>query len=195
MTDELSPDAVKILDALIAMADDRIWASELSLFSGGRRIDFWTLEPVRSKHYRTVAYEIKVSRGDFLRDTEEKQAGAILWSDRFWYVTPPGLIAKAELPAWAGLQEFDGKRFSIIRKAPPRVKAEPTWEFVASLIRNSGDCRRDVGLMKAQLAFYQQREERERGRRKIHTDWQMDRWLRRANAAKKEKADVREAAE
>lgn len=91
--------AANILDALIARADDKIWAAELALLGGGRRIDFWTLEPAASAGYRATAYEIKVSLDDFQRDTEEKQAGAISYSDRFFYVTPPGmLMPKFHLP-------------------------------------------------------------------------------------------------
>jgi len=78
----------EILDALIAVSDDKIWASELALLAGGRRVDFWTLEPAASKGFRAQAYEIKISRGDFKRDNEGKQEGALSYADRFWTVTP-----------------------------------------------------------------------------------------------------------
>lgn len=171
----------QILEALVAVSDEKIWATELALLSGGRRVDFWTLEPAASKGFRTSAYEIKISRADYKRDTDEKQSGALRWSDRFWYVTPPGLLTRDELPSWAGLQEWDGKTFRVIRKAPMRTKEAPDWEFVASLLRNSGDCRRDVGLLKAQVAFFMLDAEKNRRIDRQRNDWNMRRWIRRAN--------------
>jgi hypothetical protein len=172
-----------ILDALIATAQDKIWATELALLSGSRRVDFWTLEPAASRGWRAMAYEIKISRGDFKRDTDEKQLGAIRWSDRFWYVTPPGLIDLSELPFYAGLQEWTGERFEIKRKAPKRAKEQPDWDFVVALIRNSGDVRRDVGLLKAQLAFLQQKAERDQAIRRTADRMSMERWIRRAQTS------------
>lgn len=175
--------AADILTALIASSDDKIWASELALLSGSRRIDFWTMEPIPSKGFRASAYEIKISRGDFLRDRNGKQDGALLWSDRFWYVTPPGLLTKIDLPPWAGLQEWDGVRFNVIRKAPPRQRADPTWEFVASLIRNCGDVRRDTDLLKSQIAFYESAMAQRKKMDRMRESFQVDRWKRRAMSA------------
>jgi hypothetical protein len=176
--------ASEILDALIATSDDKIWASELALLAGGRRVDFWTLEPAASRGFRAQAYEIKISRGDFKRDSEDKQEGALSFADRFWYVTPPGLLKKEEIPTWAGLQEWDGKLFNVRRKAPMRQKREPDWEFVVSLLRNSGDQRRDVGLLKAQVAFFQANAEQNRRQRTIAASYQMERWVRKATHAR-----------
>jgi hypothetical protein len=174
--------AADILTALIAVSDAKIWATELALLSGSRRVDFWTLEPVLSKGFRASAFEIKVSRNDFLRDRDGKQDGALKWSDRFWYVTPPGLLTKVDLPEWSGLQEWDGKAFRVVRKAPARLKAEPSWEFVASLIRNSGDCRRDTELLKSQVAFYEAAAERRRHLDKTRNQFQMNKWIRASSA-------------
>ena len=175
--------ATEILDALIAISDDKIWATELALLAGGRRVDFWTLEPAASRGFRAQAYEIKISRGDFKRDSEEKQEGALAYADRFWYVTPPGLIEKAEIPVWAGLQEWDGKLFHVRRKAPMRAKRDPDWEFVVSLLRNCGDQRRDIGLLKAQVAFFQANAEQSRRQKNLVANIQMERWKRRAATA------------
>lgn len=149
--------AEDILTALKAASDDKIWATELALFGTSRRIDFWTLAPTASQHFRACAHEIKISRADYRRDNEDKQAGALQFSDRFWYVTPPGLLSPDELPAWAGLQEWDGRHFAVRRKAPRRQRAEPTWEFIVSLMRNCGESRRDVGLLKSENAFLKYR--------------------------------------
>lgn len=169
--------AAAILDALIAVSDDAIWATELAFFNGMRRIDFFTIQPTASARFRTSAYEIKVSRADFRRDSEDKQQGALKWSDRFWYVTPPALVDRAELPRWAGLLEFDGSRMKVVRKAPPRDKAEPDWMFIVSMLRNSGDCRRDVGLMKTQINFLQLRLDMWQRQRVLRDRTNFERWL------------------
>lgn len=149
-------------------------------FASGKPV--FTLEPTASQQFRASSYEIKISRADYLRDSAEKQDGALKWSDRFWYVTPPNLIEPRELPEWAGLQEWDGRTFRVRRKAPPRQKAAPDWEFIVSMLRNSGDCRRDVGLIKTQLSFLQQRMDFQDRQRKLRNQMTVDRWMAKANA-------------
>lgn len=142
--------AAEILDALIAGCDDTmIWATELSLSTGARRCDFWTIAPWQSKGYLATAYEIKVSRADFRRDNYEKQREARLFSDRFYYVTPVGLLKSMEIPDWAGLVEVDETRQRrIVVPAPLRDKDAPSWELIVSLLRNSGQIRRDADLVR-----------------------------------------------
>lgn len=173
-----------ILNALIATADDKIWATELASPYGNNRVDFWTLQPAASQGFRAVAHEIKISRADFSRDNDEKQSFALAWSDRFYYVTPPALIKKTELPAYAGLYEFDGKKFSVLRKAPRRNKSAPTWDFIVSLLRNSGKVRRDVGLLKAQIGFYQACAARDEQGRKFNEQASFEKWKRRMNSGR-----------
>ncbi len=68
-------------------------------------------------------YEIKISRGDYLRDVEKPRHE--IYSDRkrgkkpnrFWYVMPPG-IAHDDLPSWAGLYEFKDGELTEVVKAP-----------------------------------------------------------------------------
>lgn len=151
--------AADILDALIAACDDTmIWASELALSTGARRCDFWTIAPCQSKGYAATAYEIKISRADFRRDSHGKQREARLFSDRFYYVTPPGLLSAEEIPDWAGLIEMrDGKKHVVV-PAPLRDKDAPSWELIVSLLRNSGTIRRDADLI---------RKERDRLKRQL----------------------------
>lgn len=151
--------ATDILDALIASCDDTmIWASELSLSTGARRCDFWTIAPWQSKGYLATAYEIKTSRADFRRETHDKQRESRLFSDRFYYVTPPNLLKREEIPDWAGLMEITDERPKIVIAAPLRDKDAPSWELIVSLLRNSGQIRRDADLV---------RKERDRLRRML----------------------------
>lgn len=172
-----------IHDALVMFNRDKIWASELQFFGGKRRIDFWTLAPTASQKFRTVAYEIKVSRADFKRDDDVKQSGALRYSDRFWYVTPPDLLARDQIPSWAGLQEWDGNMFNVKKLAPKlEPKEQPDWQMVVSILRNSGDCRRDVDLLKQQLAWTTGRMERLEEAERQNSRRIFEKWMRRGGA-------------
>ena len=144
----------EILAALIADGEskDCIWASELAFDGGARRCDFWTVSANSSAGFQAVAYEIKISRADFKRDTHAKQRQARLFSDRFYYVAPRGLLKPDDMPDWAGLIEFDEGALSMKVPAPHRDKDAPTWQLVVSLIRNSGIIRRDTDTLRKENA-------------------------------------------
>ena len=157
----MSITADHILDALVATSTDKIWATEVPFRGSTTRIDFWTLEPTRSAGFRATSYEIKVSRQDFKRDSEEKQAGALRYSDRFIYVTPPNLLTKADMPPWAGLLEWDGQTWRVVKRPPRLEKAdEPGWGLLVDILRNSGQCRRDIAILtlRIQMAERQARQ-------------------------------------
>lgn len=130
---------------------NQIWATELTLAQGGRRCDFWTLHPHRSKGYLAEAFEIKASRSDFKREDEAKQRDARLYSDRFWYVAPTGIIKPEEVPVWAGLKEWNGEHLLAKVPAPHRDKDAPSWELVVSMIRNCGEINRETDILKERL--------------------------------------------
>lgn len=147
------PLAQQIAEALVATLGDAIWATELAFCQGARRCDLWTISANSSAGFKARAYEIKISRADFRRDSVVKQREARLFSDQFFYVTPAGLIRPDEVPDWAGLIEYEDGRFKTVVQAPYRDKDAPTWELVVSLIRNSGNVNRDTGLLKQRLHF------------------------------------------
>jgi hypothetical protein len=79
-------------------------------------------------------YEIKISRSDFFADFEkgksryafmgvgtkhkEMETGSCS-ANRFFYVTPKGLIKEEEIPKYAGLLEYEsGYSFNCIKVAP-----------------------------------------------------------------------------
>lgn len=143
--------AGEILDALVAQTGDAIFATELAFCGGSRRCDFWTISANSSAGFKARAYEIKVSRADFRRDTSLKQREARLFSDQFFYVAPAGLLKPEEVPDWAGLIEYSEGKLKTAVPAPYRDKDAPTWELVVSLIRNSGQVNRDTDLLKLRL--------------------------------------------
>jgi len=77
------------------------------------------------KHDKIIAHEIKIARGDFLRDLKQfksKHSIAIKISHEFFYVCPWGLIEKNELPEIAGLIYAD--KSCKLKIAKPAVLRE-----------------------------------------------------------------------
>lgn len=104
-----------------------------------RRMDLWVIQAEPAKGCPATAYEVKVSRQDFVRDrlkAAEKHRGALMYSDRFYYAAPEGLINPDELPPFAGLievRERGGLRIRV--PAPVRSKMVADWPFIVSLFR------------------------------------------------------------
>ncbi|WNL50677.1 endonuclease [Ruegeria phage RpAliso] len=139
----------EIVDALVKKHQKDLWFEELRLSSGFQwegRIDFLAVSVSPSTGNKAVAYEIKVSKADFKRDTHKKQRGARLYSDQFYYIAPVGVIPHEDVPDWAGLIEVDwhafrgrspALRLKTVIPAPKRDKDQPSWGLVVSLIRNA----------------------------------------------------------
>lgn len=120
-----------------------IFFGELRAGSGYRygadqRIDAWAMSCYPSEKLVKLAFEIKVSRADFLREMAKprKREFAMSVSNQFYFVTPPGLVTKNELPDDCGLMEVgaDGET-KIVQRAPERLCERPSWLFIASLGR------------------------------------------------------------
>lgn len=134
----------------------------------GTRLDAWAMNVWPSSHYRTIAYEIKVNRGDFLRELKNpaKRDYALTYADEFYFVAPRQLIKPAELPRGCGLVEvarvgergnfiIDGQRY-ILRtrvKPGPNTRLEKfrdrhvraAWDLAASVARRA--CRYEGALV------------------------------------------------
>lgn len=115
---------------------------ELRLGSGysdisQRRIDMFMISAEKGNY--TTAFEIKVSRQDFLKDikNELKQRGARLYSSNFYYVAPKDMIKCEEIPVWAGLLEYDfeTQKFNTKISAPLTCRNTPSWSLICSMIR------------------------------------------------------------
>lgn len=67
---------------------------------------------IRSSMYRLIAYEIKVSRADFLRELRDPEKNREMreWADEFYFAAPQGIIKPAELPLGTGLIEVGRHR-------------------------------------------------------------------------------------
>jgi len=143
--------APQIEDALFEKHAKDMCFRELRFSSGfanESRCDFLAMNVAPSTGNTIDAYEIKVSRADFRRDTHKKQRSARLFSDRFWYIAPVGVIPAEDVPDWAGLMEVEwhchkfagAKPFLRIKKtipAPKRDKDAPSWGLVVSMVWNA----------------------------------------------------------
>jgi len=143
-------DNTTILKALKERHPENQWAffRELRVGTGYRnvkkglnpeqRLDAWAINLYPSKNFLRIAYEIKVSRGDFLREMKQpqKREQALQLSNLFYFVTPVGLIKPEELPPEAGLIEvIDEQQSKIKVVAPVREGGELSWQFLASIAR------------------------------------------------------------
>jgi hypothetical protein len=87
-------------------------------YSSHMRIDAWAMN--RSwAHPVATAYEIKVSRADFLKDN--KWPGYLPLCNQFYFVTPPDLISLSEVPQEAGWMVAARSRLLTKKKAPHRA--------------------------------------------------------------------------
>lgn len=124
-----------------------------------RTIDLWCIQASPKTNCRSVAYEVKVSSSDMLRDLKDKdkQRGAAVYSNAFYYAAPAPVIATAErardlLPPWAGLMVVDapenlpkigrisystweGLGCCVVRDPFPLERQTPSWPLVVSLLR------------------------------------------------------------
>lgn len=139
--------AREILSFLARLHDNRDsadrWAyiEELSNATGTRgttRIDAWALNLIPSEGLGRIAYEVKVSRSDFLREIKQptKRRYALLYSNKFYFAAPKGLIQASEIPPECGLVEFgrDGDPYYRVA-APERDCMPPPWLFMAAVAR------------------------------------------------------------
>src|SRR3990172_4724202 len=84
--------------------------------------------------------EIKVSRGDWLRELKdpEKSTEIQRFCNYWWIATPPGVAKIEELPETWGLIEVNAK--CAVLKQAPKLEAEPLSPiFVAAILRNRAD--------------------------------------------------------
>lgn len=101
------------------------------------RIDAFHMEETPSKSFLRTAYEIKISRSDFLSEIRkpEKRKAAMRVSNKFFFVTPEGLVDPGEIPLDCGLLELQDGTLRVVVKAPYRDSVPPTWGFFAAIAR------------------------------------------------------------
>lgn len=96
---------------------------------GSPRPDVYTIEPTYTA-LRAMAYEIKVSRADFLRDAQAGKAlGYLNYAGAVVFAAPKGMLSKAEIPAGCGLIERGDEAWRWTKK--PTIQPVKTLPFTA----------------------------------------------------------------
>jgi hypothetical protein len=108
-----------------------------------QRLDAFAMEEWPSKGLLRYAYEVKVSRADFLREMKDptKRRQALYYSNEFAFVTPPGIVKPEEVPLDCGLVEVHGDGLTdwkVKVPAPRRDGFAPSWLFFAAVARHLG---------------------------------------------------------
>jgi hypothetical protein len=98
-------------------------------------MDGWALKPSWVQQV-AIGYEIKVSRGDFFRDV--KWPGYLPYCNEFYFVTPPGLLEKDEVPEGCGLLVAAGSRLVTKKKAAHREAGSLELLYKYVLMNHAG---------------------------------------------------------
>lgn len=128
-----------------SLGSSREWAvfRELRNSAGHGRsesyVDFFALNLWPSKKFWRVAYELKASRADFLRELKkpEKRSWGMEVSNEFWYVCYPGVAKPEEIPEGCGLMVANDELTKLrkVVQAPQRDCRDFSMTEVASLAR------------------------------------------------------------
>ena len=117
-----------------------VFLEELT-FPTGTRADACVFNAFYSKGFKRIAFEIKISRSDFLHELKnpDKRKSAVELFHEFYFVTPTGLLDKKDVPLDCGLMEVSkdgGTRIKV--RAPKRAESpKNTSGFLSLLLRNA----------------------------------------------------------
>lgn len=139
-------DVLDALEARHAAATNGViewaFAREVPTSTGGHRnrIDALAMNCYQSKRYTVVAYEVKVSRADFLQELRKphKSSDARALSHEFVFAVPKGMVDREEVPSFAGLVEVSATGRCVMRVRPPKTERDE-WPatFLASVLRSA----------------------------------------------------------
>lgn len=126
------------------------WHCEAEVTLDRRRLDVVAFNLWGARGYRIVGFEVKVSRGDWLRELAafEKSAEWHAVVDAFYVVTPGGLVKPDELPAGWGLLELRGSRMftkvqAAARAPRPDLPREISARFLGRVLEQLEAERRE----------------------------------------------------
>jgi hypothetical protein len=141
--------AAQCLKAIHALHSDPLqWAVFDEFYPGtgtssgsGTRLDTFVVNCWPSGGYVSVAYEIKVSRQDFINELKQpaKRRFGLLISNQFYFVTPVGLLTVDEIPVECGLREvMPDLSIRHTKTAPHRERLPASWALLAAVARRVG---------------------------------------------------------
>lgn len=99
----------------------------LGSYGGNGQMDVFRMRLSRTNPNPTC-YEVKVSRADFLADTQAgKYRRYLPYVRRIYFAAPSGLLSKADVPADAGLIVRGGTGWSVVKAAPIQKPDPERW--------------------------------------------------------------------
>lgn len=138
------------------------WASFVELRTGTgtsfeRTLDFFTINVYPSKGFLRVAFEVKVSRSDFVNELENptKREPAEALANECFFVTPLNLLHADEVPEGWGLMELTAGGLKAKKRAQQRKVEDCPISFFASVARRASDKKESTP---AGVWFYEGRE-------------------------------------
>jgi hypothetical protein len=106
----------------------QIVAVRFQLPHGGQQIDVLTIAPYKYSRPDVRAYEVKVSRSDFLSDTRAaKWTGYTRYANRVLFACEAGLLKVEDVPAEAGLIVRGRNGWSVVKTGQYKL-AMPGWD-------------------------------------------------------------------
>lgn len=148
---EFTSDLMRSLIARRHGGEDKRWALFFELRNGtgfargDRYLDALAMDTWPSGGLLRIAYEIKISRGDFLRELAqpEKRAWGVEISNQFWFVCAPDVAKIEEIPEGCGLlvATKGGDKLRAVKQAQHRECRDLDMLEVAAILRaadNSG---------------------------------------------------------
>lgn len=109
---------------------------------GGSRCDLVAFGVWKSTGNKTIGHEIKVDRGDWLRELQqpEKSDAFAKYVDAWYLVAPPGVVRLEELRTDWGLLELTGAdSLRVRRQATAREPAMMDRNMLAAILRRVTD--------------------------------------------------------
>jgi hypothetical protein len=151
VSDEAKLTAHDLYEAIKQRYELPEWHCESEVTIDGRRLDVVALNMWTTRRNRIVGFEIKVNRGDWLREIQnfQKSEGWLAVCDTFYVVTPPKLIKPEELPEGWGHLELCGSRMMTRKTATPRepgpsLPRELAARFLVRMAREVEHTKRNV---------------------------------------------------
>lgn len=105
-----------------------------------RTADALVLSLWPSRGLDLMGFEIKVSRGDWLKEKKnpEKAEEIIQYCDRWWIVTSDATIIRdGELPENWGWRYWNGDRWKIVKEAPKLKAKAISRDFLCAMLRQA----------------------------------------------------------
>jgi hypothetical protein len=109
---------------------------------GGRFADAVAMNLFPSRGLRVEGVEIKVSRGDWLRELRDPSKSEPIqrYCDHWWIAALPGIVADGELPPTWGLLELNANNGLRMKVKAPKLEAEPLGrDFLAAMVRRAAE--------------------------------------------------------